>query len=287
MERLTRPAQPREQEHERVGGERARFLKAGPRGRSSEEADRAIHVVAELCTEEHARRLAHVLEGGLARIDDLRGQPAGIAGQFPGLTDHVWIGADPRDAERRLQVRHVDMDRSIVRAADLAEQVEQRDDGGHGSVCGRDCRAALREIGGQCRGHLAIQMMHEHAGGRCLPPRGQPGDRLLVGGDRVAGALRADHEVDAERRIEPLPEGHVHDLLESGRGLLVVEVLEVSLRSRDAVGQSGQLLGDLGRCGSGPQIHPGGSNLARCEQRPAHLAAGGERPFVELVAISR
>ena len=128
--------------------------------------------MAELCAEEHTRRLAHVLEGGLARIDDLRGQPAGIARQFPGLTDHILIGADSRDAKHRLQVRHVDMDRGIVRAANLTQQVEQRDDRCHGSVCGRDCRAALREIGGQCRGHFAMQMMDEHAGGRRLPPRG-------------------------------------------------------------------------------------------------------------------
>ena len=50
-----------------------------------------VSALPELRAEEQPRRLGHVLEGGLARVDDLRGQPASVAGEFPRPVDRFAV----------------------------------------------------------------------------------------------------------------------------------------------------------------------------------------------------
>ena len=136
--------------------------------------------------------------------------------------------------------------------------------------------ATAFEVGGQVCEHLAMEVCHEYGCGGLLPYGRQPRHRLFEGRDRIARALRFEHEFDAERRIDSFPERDVQNLAALRFGGLVVG------------GQAGceiaQLGRHFGRLGGGPQIHPPCGHRSLVEERPAHLAAGSERPLVELLA---
>jgi len=160
----------------------------------------------------------------------------------------------------------------------LAHGIEQSRD----RRCRRQDHAPRLDVPGEVRPQLVVQVRYEHGGRRTLPHGRQPGHGLLVGRDRVAGALHAEHELDAECRIGRVPEDDAERLLED-----TVRFGVAGRRgdqwSDDAL-EARRHLGGLGRR---PQIHPGGGDLPLVEQRPARLAACGERPLVEGIAVRR
>ena len=161
------------------------------------------------------------------------------------------------------------MDRTVV--GESAGGIEQLSDAGAVVGCGEP--AATGQIVGQIRPDLAVEMIHQQPRCRLLPPGGQPGDGLFVGGDRIAGAVAGQEQRKPKRRIDSLPERDMDDLL---RGLLGGSIGGPHFLRRQAGHQARETFGHLGRCHGSPQIHPARRHLPLLDQWPAHLPAGSQ-----------
>jgi len=161
-----------EEEHERVGGKRARVERIG-RGRGpAEERDRLGHVAAELGAVEETRGRTDLFEGGLAGVGHVARQPAGVARKFPGATERGLVAADPRDPQHALEVRDIHVQARVTH--EPAGRVEQGHQRRRGGQCGRRVDPPLREVGGEVPHDLGVEMLDEHPRGRRLPCCRQP-----------------------------------------------------------------------------------------------------------------
>ena len=164
--------------------------------------------------------------------------------------------------------------------ADLttSEGVEERRDRRH---AGRGDPSTL-EVVDKIACHLTVKVGDEHPRRRPLPPRRQPGNRLLVGRDRIARALRREHDLDPDCRVGRIPEDNAEDLLQHA-----IRFLAIVRRCQQRPGQRRKSSRHLGRLDRRPQVHPASRHLPAVEQRPAGLSAGGERAGVEGIAAIR
>ena len=99
MEGFGGAGEPPEEEDEDVAGERSRLLHLRQHRGLAEEGDRRLDVDPELGAVEKPRGLTDVLERGLARVDRLLRQAAGVRGKLPGAAERDVFGADPRNPQ--------------------------------------------------------------------------------------------------------------------------------------------------------------------------------------------
>ena len=173
--------------------------------------------------------------------------------------------------------------RVVVQPAGRLEDAGER-----GVGAGLDRNAPAVEIVDERGEHLAVEMGDEEIGRGALPRRREPRDRLLVGSDRVAGAVAGEEQLQAEGRIGPLPERHMDDLLDRLVGWLGNRGI---VGGRWGIARRGGVLDPLGKRRHSPphllgvnrraEIHPAGRHLPLLDERPAHLAAGLERLRLE------
>ena len=158
------------------------------------------------------------------------------------------------------------------------------DTGERGVGAGLDGDATTVEIVDERGKHLAVEMGDEEIGRGSLPRRREPRDRLLVGGDRVAGAVAGQEQLQAESRIDSLPKCHMDDLLDRLVGPFGIRSVDGGRRRLACRGGAIELIGErchppshLLRLDCRAEIHPASRHLPLVDERPAHFAAGFER----------